>query len=134
MLRAPPAAQAGAAAAAARRAAQPLRWRLAAPLPAPPRGAAGSGAPRRPPPLGPSAHYRFPHPVEPGTRITGSKSKKVIRLWQAEVALETARSLLRLRSALPHTLTNAAACPPALRSRTACATSCSCCCACTRRG
>jgi hypothetical protein len=68
-----------------------LRWRLATPLVAP-----GCGAARPPqrahacqPPRGPCAHYRFPHPVEPGVRLTGSKSKKVIRLWQGEVALKT---------------------------------------------
>ena len=38
------------------------------------------------------AHYRFPHPEEKDRRLTGSKSKKVIRLWQTEVAREEVRS------------------------------------------
>jgi hypothetical protein len=40
----------------------------------------------------PVAHYRFPHPVQKDRRLTGSKSKKVIRLWQAEVAREEVRA------------------------------------------
>ena len=40
------------------------------------------------------AHYRFPHPVEKDRRLTGSKSKKVIRLWQAEVAREEVRRVV----------------------------------------
>lgn len=34
------------------------------------------------------AHYRFPNPLQPGTRLTGSKSKKVIKLWQNEIAVQ----------------------------------------------
>ena len=37
------------------------------------------------------AHYRFPNPLQPGTRLTGSKSKKVIKLWQNEVAVQQVR-------------------------------------------
>ena len=79
-----------------------LRWRLAAPLRAP--GCGAASAPQRPrpsqPPRGPCAHYRFPHPVEPGMRLTGSKSKKVIRLWQGEVALKTVRTTRAVGSRL----------------------------------
>lgn len=38
------------------------------------------------------AHYRFPNPLQPGTRLTGSKSKKVIRLWENEIALQQVRT------------------------------------------
>jgi hypothetical protein len=48
----------------------------------------GDGRLRNPP----VAHYRFPHPVQKDRRLTGSKSKKVIRLWQAEVAREEVRA------------------------------------------
>lgn len=62
-----------------------LRSSLAQLLPRPPLRQRRTATPT-------SAHYRFPHPVEPG-RLTGSKSKKVIRLWQQEAALETARAV-----------------------------------------
>lgn len=43
-----------------------------------------------------TAHYRFPDPVNKGQRLTGSKSKKVIRIWQAEVASQEVRLLCGL--------------------------------------
>jgi len=43
-----------------------------------------------------TAHYRFPDPVDKGQRLTGSKSKKIIRIWQAEVASQEVRLLCGL--------------------------------------
>jgi hypothetical protein len=62
------------------------------------------------------AHYRFPHPVEKDRRLTGSKSKKVIRLWQTEVAREEVRSWWLRAGPLPAE-PDAAPCPQVLRVR-----------------